>query len=290
MSARPTILVLGGTADARALAARLAGRAHTRVVSSLAGRTRAPVLPVGETRVGGFGGVPGLVDWLRAHAATAVVDATHPFAARISANAVAACAGIAVPLLRLQRPGWVAGPGDVWHRVDSAHDAARVLPGLGRRVFLTTGRLETAPYAHLDDLWFLLRSIDAPTDVLPRRCEVLLARGPFTVEDEIALLLRRRVDVVVSKDSGGPLTEAKLVAARELGLPLVLIDRPAVTAPGVVADVDAAMCWIEEHLSSRRAVHVDHCDTASRRVGEGAPGGHVADFGHGPGARPAQAG
>jgi len=240
--------VLGGTADARTLAARLAGHAHARVVSSLAGRTRAPVLPVGETRVGGFGGVPGLAHWLRAHAATVVVDATHPFAARISANAVAACAEVGVPLLRLQRPGWSAGPGDVWHRVDSAHDAARLLPDLARRVFLTTGRLETAPYAHLDDLWFVLRSIDPPTDALPRACEVLLARGPFTVEDEIALLQRHRVDVVVSKDSGGPLTEAKLVAARALALPVVLIERPAVTAPALVADVEAATRWIEGRL------------------------------------------
>jgi precorrin-6A/cobalt-precorrin-6A reductase len=194
--------------------------------------------------VGGFGGPTGLAVWLRERAVAAVVDATHPFAARISANAVAACADVGVPLLRLQRPGWSPVPGDVWHRVASAEEAARELPGLGRRVFLTTGRMETAPYAHLDELWFLLRSVEPPTGPLPRACEVLSARGPFTVEDEVALLRARRIDTIVSKDSGGPLTAAKLVAARELGLPVVLIDRPEVTATESVADADAAARWV----------------------------------------------
>lgn len=238
------VLVLGGTAEARVLAARLVDVPGLRVVSSLAGRTSAPVLPVGETRVGGFGGVPGLVAWLRARAAAAVVDATHPFAARISANAVTACAEADVPLLRLQRPGWTAVPGDRWYPVDSADEAARILPGLARRVFLTTGRLETAPYAHLDDLWFLLRSVEPPTGVLPRACEVLLSRGPFTVGDEIALLRDRRIDALVTKDSGGALTAAKLTAARELGLPVVLIRRPRVRAPEQVTDAESAARWV----------------------------------------------
>ncbi|WP_424639260.1 cobalt-precorrin-6A reductase [Embleya sp. AB8] len=238
------VLVLGGTAEARVLAARLDGVPGVRVVSSLAGRTSAPVLPVGESRVGGFGGVPGLVAWLRARSVAAVVDATHPFAARISANAVAACAEVGVPLLRLQRPGWTAGPGDRWHPVDSADEAARLLPELARRVFLTTGRLETAPYAHLDDLWFLLRSVELPTGALPRACELLLARGPFTVEEEIALLRDRRIEAIVTKDSGGALTAAKLTAARELGLPVVVIRRPEVRAPGQVGDVEAAARWV----------------------------------------------
>lgn len=239
------VLVLGGTSDGRALAALLHPLPGIHVVSSLAGRTSAPVLPVGETRVGGFGGVRGLVGWLRERAPAAVVDATHPFAARISAHAVAACAEAGVPLLRLQRPGWTAVPGDRWHRVDSADEAARVLPALARRVFLTTGRLETAPYAHLDDLWFLLRSVEPPTGELPRACEVLLARGPFTVGDEIALLRDRRIDAIVTKDSGGALTAAKLTAARELGLPVVLIRRPEVTAPERVTDAAAAARWVE---------------------------------------------
>jgi precorrin-6A/cobalt-precorrin-6A reductase len=238
------VLVLGGTSDARVLAARLDGVPGVRVVSSLAGRTSAPVLPVGESRVGGFGGVAGLAGWLREHRVAAVVDATHPFAARISANAVAACDEVGVPLVRLQRPGWSAVPGDDWHWVDSAAEAARLLPDLARRVFLTTGRLETAPYAAADALWFLLRSVELPTDLLPRQCEVLLSRGPFAVADEIALMRDRRIDAVVTKDSGGTLTAAKLTAARQLGLPVVLLRRPPVTAPVRVVDADAAARWV----------------------------------------------
>ncbi|WP_346012019.1 cobalt-precorrin-6A reductase [Streptomyces sp. SID3343] len=238
------VLVLGGTSDARVLAARLDGVPGVRVVSSLAGRTSAPVLPVGETRVGGFGGVAGLARWLRERRVAAVVDATHPFAARISANAVAACDEVGVPLVRLQRPGWSAVAGDDWHWVDSAHAAARLLPDLAERVFLTTGRLETAPYAAADALWFLLRSVEPPTDLLPRQCEVLLSRGPFTVADEIALMRDRRIDAVVTKDSGGALTAAKLTAARHLGLPVVLLRRPPITAAIRVEDADAAARWV----------------------------------------------
>lgn len=240
------VLILGGTSDARTLAARLHGTPGFRVVSSLAGRTKAPVLPVGESRIGGFGGVDGLAAYLAREGVAAVVDATHPFAARISANAVAACARADVPLLRLQRPGWTAEPGDDWRRIPDADAAAALLPALGRRVFLTTGRLETAPYAAaaLDDLWFLLRSVEPPTGPVPARLELLLARGPFTVEDEIALLRRHRIDVLVTKDSGGSQTAAKLAAARELGVPVVMIDRPAVTAEWCVARADEAEAWV----------------------------------------------
>lgn len=244
MRGRRTVLVLGGTADARELAGLLDGAPGVRVVSSLAGRTKAPVLPAGESRIGGFGGVPGLVSWLRAHEVAAVVDATHPFAIRISAHAVAACAEVGVPLLRLERPGWVAGDGDAWHIVASAGEAAAALPRLGRRVFLTTGRMETAPYADLD-LWFLLRSVEPPEDRVPRHLEVLLARGPFTVEDEIALMLRHRIDVLVTKDSGAAATGAKLAAARELGLPVVMIARPAYPGTAVVATAAEAAAWVD---------------------------------------------
>ncbi|WTX00324.1 cobalt-precorrin-6A reductase [Streptomycetaceae bacterium NBC_01309] len=252
MAERRVVMILGGTSDARQLAARLvaaqSGAAQppggVRVVSSLAGRTKAPVLPQGETRVGGFGGVPGLAAWLREHRVAAVVDATHPFAARISANAVAACAEAGVPLLRLQRPGWTERDGDDWRRVGSAEEAAALLPGVGRRVFLTTGRMETAPYAGLDDLWFLLRSVEPPEDAVPRHLELLLARGPFTVADEVALMRRHAIDVVVTKDSGGGQTAAKLDAARELRLPVVVITRPAVAAEACVASVAEAEQWV----------------------------------------------
>ncbi|UGQ10388.1 cobalt-precorrin-6A reductase [Yinghuangia sp. ASG 101] len=243
-SGRRLVLVLGGTSDARAVAELLDGAEGVRVLSSLAGRTKAPVRPVGESRVGGFGGVEGLTAWLRENRAAAVVDATHPFAARISANAVAACAAVGVPLLRLQRPGWTARDGDDWRRVASAHEAAAVLPGIGRRVFLTTGRLETAPYARLDDLWFLLRSVEAPDGDVPRNLELLLDRGPFAFDDEVGLLRRHRIDVLVTKDSGGTQTAAKLDAARELGVPVVMISRPAVAAPESVASAAEAAEWV----------------------------------------------
>ncbi|MCF2529583.1 cobalt-precorrin-6A reductase [Yinghuangia soli] len=244
MTGQQVVLILGGTSDARDLAGRLDGRPGLRAVSSLAGRTREPVLPVGESRVGGFGGIPGLTTWLRDHRVAAVVDATHPFAARISANAVAACAGTGIPLLRLQRPGWTPREGDDWREAASAEEAARLLPSVGRRVFLTTGRMETAPYAGLDDLWFLLRSVEPPEDAVPANLEVLLARGPFTVADEIALMRRHAVDVVVTKDSGGTQTAAKLDAARELGLPVVMITRPAVGAGPRVESAAEAADWV----------------------------------------------
>ncbi|WP_436774498.1 cobalt-precorrin-6A reductase [Yinghuangia sp. YIM S09857] len=249
---RPVVLILGGTSDARQLAARLAADppGGARVVSSLAGRTKAPVLPQGETRVGGFGGAAGLAAWLREHGAAAVVDATHPFAARISANAVAACAEAGVPLLRLQRPGWTERDGDDWRRVGSAAEAADLLPSVGRRVFLTTGRMETAPYAGLDDLWFLLRSVEPPEDAAPRNLELLLARGPFTVANEIALMRGHAVDVMVTKDSGGGQTAAKLDAARELRLPVVVITRPAVPAEVCVASAAEAERWLA-HVVAR---------------------------------------
>ncbi len=243
-SERRLVLVLGGTSDARQLAALLDGADPVRVVSSLAGRTKAPVLPAGESRIGGFGGVEGLTAWLRDNRAAAVVDATHPFAARISANAVAGAKAAGVPLLRLQRPGWTARDGDDWRRVASAREAADALPGIGRRVFLTTGRMETAPYARLDDLWFLLRSVEAPDGDVPRNLELVLDRGPFALDDEVALMRRHRIDVVVTKDSGGTQTAAKLDAARELGLPVVMISRPATAARECVASASEAAEWV----------------------------------------------
>lgn len=268
MTERRLVLVLGGTSDARALAALLDGTDGVRVVSSLAGRTKAPVLPAGESRIGGFGGVDGLAAWLRENRAAAVVDATHPFAARISANAVAACEAARVPLLRLDRPGWTERDGDDWRRVPSAHEAAALLPGIGRRVFLTTGRLETAPYARLDDLWFLLRSVEAPEGDVPRNLELLLDRGPFAFDDEVALMSRHRIDVVVTKDSGGTQTAAKLDAARELGLPVVMISRPACTAPERVASAAHASAWARDRLGLGTA----HVDTSA-----GSPAGSPAD-------------
>ena len=241
------VLILGGTGEARALASVLAReRPALTVVSSLAGRVAEPVLPAGRVRVGGFGGPSGLAGHLRAAGTEAVVDATHPFAATMSASAVTATASVGVPLLVLRRPGWTPLPGDDWHWVDSLAEAAEMLPDLGRRVFLSTGRGGLGTFAGCDGLWFLLRSVDPPDPPMPRALHSVLARGPFTVEGERALLREHRIDVVVTKDSGGDMTAAKLRAAAELGLPVVVQRRPALAAGvPVVATVPEAVHWLD---------------------------------------------
>jgi precorrin-6A/cobalt-precorrin-6A reductase len=241
-----TVLILGGTGEARQLAGLLAADGGRRVVSSLAGRVARPVRPAGEVRVGGFGGVDGLAAWLRDQPARAVVDATHPFAETISANAAAACARTGTPLLALVRPPWMAGPGDAWHEVDSLADAARRLPSLGRRAFLTTGRQGLAAFAGpgLDGLWFLIRCVDPPDGPLPAACEVILARGPYDADAERELMRRHRVDVLVTKNSGGPQTAGKLTAARQLALPVVVVRRPARPAVPRCACAAEAADWV----------------------------------------------
>jgi precorrin-6A/cobalt-precorrin-6A reductase len=239
------VLVLGGTGEARELADVLATRPGLRVVTSLAGRVRDPRLPVGEVRIGGFGGPDGLADWLRAECVDVVVDATHPFARRISASAVEAAAATGVSLLVLRRPGWEAGPEDAWFRVESVEEAAAALPGLGKRVMLTTGRQGLAAFALLDELWFLVRVVDPPQPPVPRRMKLLLDRGPYTVEGELALMREHGIDVLVTKDSGGAMTAAKLTAARRLGLPVVVVDRPALPEAPSVATVTEAVSWLE---------------------------------------------
>jgi precorrin-6A/cobalt-precorrin-6A reductase len=237
---RTHILVLGGTAEARQLAAELAGRPDgVQVTTSLAGRVAQPRLPAGAVRIGGFGGAEGLAAWLREHRVDALVDATHPFAATISAHAAHAAAATGIPLCALRRPGWSAGPGDRWQPAASLADAAARLPALGRRVFLTTGRLGLAAFADLDQLDFLVRSVEPPEPPLPRHTRVLLDRGPFTVEGERELLRTHRIDVLVTKDSGGPATAAKLTAARELTVPVVVVRRPP-PPPGVRVAADVA--------------------------------------------------
>ncbi|WP_437073609.1 cobalt-precorrin-6A reductase [Streptomyces sp. enrichment culture] len=231
----PHILVLGGTTEARRLAADLAGRPGVSVTTSLAGRVARPGALDGDVRVGGFGGAEGLAEWVRAHHVDFVVDATHPFAEGITANAARAGALTGVPVVVLRRPGWRDGPGDRWHWAGSLTEAAGLLPGLGRRVLLTTGRLGLAAFAHLDELEFVVRSVEPPEPPMPPHTEVLLARGPFTEADEVTLLRERRIDLLVTKDSGGEATSAKLTAARRLGLPVVVVRRPPL--PRAVAAV-----------------------------------------------------
>ncbi|MER6786070.1 cobalt-precorrin-6A reductase [Streptomyces sp. NPDC000658] len=247
------VLILGGTTEARRLAELLCGTPGLKVTSSLAGRVSAPRLPAGEVRVGGFGGVEGLVTWVREHAVDAVVDATHPFAGTIGFHAAEAAAVAGVPLLALRRPGWEPVEGDRWHEVNSSAEAAALLPTLGRRVFLTTGRMGLAAFAGLDGLWFLARSVEAPEPPCPSAMEVLLDRGPFTLDGERELLRRHRVDVLVTKDSGGAATAPKLTAAREAGLPVVVVRRPPAPADvPVVPDPRDAVRWIRAHLDRGR--------------------------------------
>lgn len=242
----PHVLILGGTTEARRLAEALAGDPDSpRATTSLAGRVTSPVLPPGETRIGGFGGPDGLAAWIAAHGVTHLVDATHPFAERMSFNAAGAAALSGVPLLALRRPGWIPGPGDDWHFADSLAEAAALLPDLGTRAFLTTGRMGLHSFAHLTEPWFLVRSVDPPAAPAPPRLEVLLARGPFTLADEQELLARHRIDLLVTKDSGGSATSPKLTAAREAGIPVLVVRRPPVPE-GVrhTGSVDEVRLWI----------------------------------------------
>jgi precorrin-6A/cobalt-precorrin-6A reductase len=239
------ILVLGGTAEARELAAELDG-AGIAVTSSLAGRVANPRLPPGQVRVGGFGGPAALAGWLREQGVRAVVDATHPFAERISASAARACPEAGVPVLRLERPGWHERPGDRWHRVPDLAAAAQRIPQLGSRTLLTTGRQGLASFAETD-AWFLVRCVEPPDPPLPVRHELLLGRGPYTLTGERALIERFEIDVVVTKDSGGRLTEAKLDAARELGLPVIVVDRPPRPSMDAVVTVAEAVSWAHRH-------------------------------------------
>jgi precorrin-6A/cobalt-precorrin-6A reductase len=242
MSSR--VLVLGGTAEGRRLAEALTAEG-VEVLSSLAGRTADPVLPPGDVRIGGFGGADGLADWLRADRVRAVVDATHPFAAAITQHAVQAARATGTPLLRLQRPGWREQAGDDWRWVDSLEEAAEAVAGFAH-VFVTTGRTGLGAFTRLS-AEVLVRSVDPPEPPLPEHTTVVLERGPFTVDDELALLREHGVDVVVTKDSGSSLTEAKLIAARQLGVPVVVVRRPPLpSGVPVVETVEDALAWVRE--------------------------------------------
>jgi precorrin-6A/cobalt-precorrin-6A reductase len=239
------VLVLGGTREGRELAEAL-HRSGIPVVSSLAGRVRNPRVPHGEVRVGGFGGASGLTRWLTDRRPEAVVDATHPFAAQISAAAVSACRDAGVPLLRLERPRWRERPGDRWHRAPDLAQAAALIPRLGSRVLLTTGRQGVAAFAPVTSAWFLIRCLQEPEPPLPPSCRILVDRGPYTLRGELDLMREHRIDLLVTKESGGRDTQAKLDAARELGLPVIVVARPSSSAAAAVDDVGAALSWVRE--------------------------------------------
>ena len=240
------VLILGGTAEARDLAARLEAKG-VPLTSSLAGRVSRPRLPVGPVRIGGFGGVAGLTDWLTEQAVSAVVDATHPFASTMGAHAAQACSTLGLPLLRLARPGWAEHPdAGAWTWVDSHVAAREAADALGGTPFVTTGRQTLHHHvAAWADREVLVRLVEPPEESLPEAWTVLRSRGPFTVPDEEAIMRERGVDVLLTKDSGGSYTEAKLDAARHLAIPVVVVARPA-RAPGVAeaSDPAAAAAWV----------------------------------------------
>lgn len=243
------VLILGGTADARALADRLVADG-VDVVTSLAGRTTGPRMPAGDVRVGGFGGTSGLTGWLSAQGIDAVIDATHPFAATITGHAADACALLGISLLRLVRPGWAGHPdAPTWHWVADHAEAARSAARLGDRIVLTVGRQPLPSYLALAGCDVLARVAEATGDDLPPRWTVIAERGPFALTDEISLLRDFGAQVLVTKDSGGP-TAAKLDAARVVGARVVVVSRPPAPA-GVesVGDVDAAVAWLRHRQS-----------------------------------------
>jgi precorrin-6A/cobalt-precorrin-6A reductase len=241
------ILILGGTTEASALAARLAARSDFRPLLSLAGRTSDPRLVPIPTRIGGFGGVAGLAGFLRDESIEAVIDATHPFAAVMSHNAAEACAQTQVPLLALRRPAWARREGDRWTEVASMEEAAQVLGVASRRVFLTVGRLELAAFTAAPHHTYLVRSIEPIGDVLPVPNVIAIQdRAPFDEAAERTLMMRERIDVVVTKNSGGAATYPKIAAARSLGLPVIVVARPdKPTGVEEVSNAEAALDWLE---------------------------------------------
>lgn len=246
-SARPLkILILGGTTEASALAARLAGRPDFAVTLSLAGRTTAPRPEPVPIRIGGFGGADGLAQWLDAHAVEAVIDATHPFAARISANAVAACRACAVPFLAIRRPCWKQQPGDDWTESESVAACVPLLGIRPKRVFLTIGRQELSVFARAPQHAYVVRTIEPVGDALPvPRVEVFRARGPFTLDDETTLMREAGIEVLVTKNSGGAATYPKIEAARRLGIPVVIVQPPALPDVPSFPDAESALPWLE---------------------------------------------
>jgi precorrin-6A/cobalt-precorrin-6A reductase len=244
------LLILGGTSEASALAARLRGRNDIAATVSLAGRTRNPVLPGLPTRIGGFGGVDGLRVYLREGSIGAVIDATHPFAAQMSRHAAEACAAEGIPLVCFTRPAWERAAGDIWIDVATIEAAVAALGDAPKRVLLTQGRLRIGAFAKAPQHHYLVRAIEPPQtlDALPHS-RLIIARGPFGLAQEAALMRDEKIEIVVSKNSGGLATYAKIEAARRFRIPIVMLARPAPPEIERTHDLDDAFAWIKAHAA-----------------------------------------
>jgi precorrin-6A/cobalt-precorrin-6A reductase len=240
------LLILGGTGEAAELAHQTATRPGLKVTTSLAGETRNPACLKGAVRSGGFGGVDGMVDYVREAGVDLVVDATHPFAAVISHNVAKACSAVGLPHVHLVRPLWIRQEGDTWIEVDDLTQAAVAVAG--QRAFLTIGRVELGCFAGMEDTWFLVRVIDPPAEPPPlANHHIIEGRPPFSIVDESALMSDHKIDVVVSKNSGGAATYAKIAAARSLALPVVMVRRPPPPDGPLVASVEEILAWLDKH-------------------------------------------
>jgi len=246
---RPTrLLILGGTSEASALTSAIAGRADIAPILSLAGRTANPKSQAIPARVGGFGGSEGLRQYLRDNAIDAMIDATHPFAERISANAALACAAARIPRLVFTRPPWQREPGDEWVEVDTIEAAVNTLETKKRTVLLTQGRLQLAAFARAPQHRYIVRAIDRPAEIdALADAKLILARAPFALEHEERLMREEGVEILVSKNSGGKATYAKIESARRLRVTVVMVRRPAVSEAETATDLPAALAWIEAH-------------------------------------------
>ncbi|WP_025035278.1 cobalt-precorrin-6A reductase [Bradyrhizobium sp. DOA9] len=236
-------LILGGTADASLLAAEIA-RAGIDAVYSYGGRTRAPADQPLPTRIGGFGGVSGLADYIRREGITHVIDATHPFAAEMSRNAVEACAETGTPSIALERVPWTKAPGDNWIEIRDVNAAVAALPEAPANVFLAIGRQHVAPFAMKPQHTYTLRFVDPPEAALPFAADVIVSRGPFTLEDELEMMRTRGIAWIVARNSGGDGARAKIDAARRLGLPVIMISRPELPERRRVERVTDVMQWL----------------------------------------------
>lgn len=250
----PRILILGGTTEARILAGRLGSRPELDVTMSLAGRTASPAPQPVPVRVGGFGGREGLADYLRREGIDALIDATHPYAAVISANALAAARDAAVPVVVLRRPPWTAVAGDCWTLVDGVADAIAALGEAPRCVLVTLGRGELDPLVAAPQHHYLIRSVDPvePPLAVPH-AKYLTGRGPFAEADERALLTAHGIECIIAKNSGGTATYGKIAAARALGLSVIMLRRPTVPAAAAVDSVEDALAWLDHALAPAAA-------------------------------------